>query len=121
VSTFLTIGYESFFRGAHEQAGIVRFGIDERERSADGKLIGSSNRLDARFATSLAQEIAHYDPKLAGSKRQASQHHEFGEVAARDVMGFRPVNRKVLAPLWLFVKRSTVRRNRQFFPLAPNH
>jgi hypothetical protein len=101
---FFAISYECVFSGTQKQASIMSLRIDKGLSSTDGELFGSCDLLNRRLTASPAPEIFQDNPKLARSKCQANQDHEFREVSPREVMGLGPVNRKVLTPLRLFVQ-----------------
>src|SRR6266508_1940260 len=110
VCTFLAESDEVVFARAHQQALIVLFGISEDQRLADLQFVEFGDLPDRRAPAPPAYEVLHDDPELADDEGETGQDHELREVATRDVMVLRPVNREVLAPLGLFRKRTAVGR-----------
>src|SRR6266508_4515084 len=96
--------------GAQETLLVRLFGISEDQRLADLQFVEFSDLPDRRLAAPPTHEVLRDDPELADDESETGQDHELREVAPRDVMVLRPVNREVQAPLGLFRKRTAVGR-----------
>src|SRR6266545_5559814 len=101
---------EVVFARSHQQTLVMLFGISEDQRLADLQVVEFSDLPNRRLAAPPTHEVLRDDPELADDESETGQDHELREVAPRDVMVLRPVNREVQAPLGLFRKRTAVGR-----------
>src|SRR5215510_14766649 len=115
VCAFLAECDEVVLARTHQQTLVALFGISEDQRLADLQFVEYGDLPDRRLSAPPSYEVLHDDPELADDESEAGQDQELREVATRDVMILRPINREVLAPLGLFRKWTAVGRNCDLF------
>jgi hypothetical protein len=97
----------------HHDAGVVRLGVAEDKRAADGNRLRTRDAHHRQLPFAFAAEVLEDDPQLPDRKREAGQDQELREVAASHELVLRPVDRKIVPPLRLVMVRAAVGRDGQ--------
>src|SRR4051812_6243635 len=109
VRAFLTERDELIRRHPYQYARFMFVGIHESDRRADGDVVDRGDSLHRRLTNPPPVPVLRANPQLPQRERRAGQHHELHEVAALDVEVLRPVDRKILPPRGLCIRRREVR------------
>jgi len=118
---FLAVCEKTLFGRANQERIIVLFRICEFDRAANRHVGQIRDLAHRRIAAPLAACVFKNDPELSDEEGEAREHEKFREVAPRDELVLRPVDREVVPPLRLLVIRAAVGRNAELVGVLYSH